>query len=149
LFTISAVLTFGRFYLRWKKTYRFYWDDIFNALALGSLLIYMVTYQIFLPIDYNAELYELGIGGHLPTDEQWLYASDINTTNVFFFWITLYCVKGSLLALYWELFSVSSGFKKAWYIVTTYTGMTFLVTFISIFWICGSPRDIHNLGMLL
>ncbi|PQE24481.1 hypothetical protein CJF30_00009963 [Rutstroemia sp. NJR-2017a BBW] len=114
LFSISAVLTFGRFYLRWKKAYRFYWDDIFNALALGSLLIFLITYQIFLPIDYNAELYELGVGGHVTTNDQWLYASDVNFANASFFWITLYCVKGSFLALYWELFSVSSGFKKAW-----------------------------------
>ncbi|PQE21304.1 Pth11-like integral membrane protein [Rutstroemia sp. NJR-2017a WRK4] len=75
----------------------------------------------------------------------WLYASDVNFANASFFWITLYCVKGSFLALYWELFSVSSGFKKAWYIVATFTGLTFLMTFASIFWICGSPKDIHNL----
>ena len=54
-------------------------------------------------------------------------------------WVTLYLVKASFLALMWCVFSVSAGFRKAWWIVTVYTFITFWIIFLSRFWQCGGP----------
>lgn len=54
-------------------------------------------------------------------------------------WATLYLVKASFLALIWHVFNVSAGFRKAWWIVTIYTFVTFWIIFLSELWQCGDP----------
>ncbi|KAF7933280.1 hypothetical protein BELL_0342g00090 [Botrytis elliptica] len=145
LFSISTVLTFGRFYIRWQKGKSLHLDDIFNALALGSLLAFAITYQVYLPIQYNYQLYALGLGGYLPSDDQLMYAQNVGIVNIVFFWVTIYLVKASFLALYWALFSVSSAFRKWWLAVAIYTGISFLATFFAIFWSCKTPSQLEDL----
>ena len=60
------------------------------------------------------------------------------------FWITLYLVKASFLALMWCIFKVSAGFRKAWWTVAIYTFVTFWIIFLSRFWQCGSPSTYDN-----
>ena len=69
-------------------------------------------------------------------------------------WTTLYLVKAAFLALMWCVFKVSAGFRKAWWIVTIYTFITFWVIFLSRFWQCGGPStydvpEACNLDFLL
>ncbi|TAQ87319.1 hypothetical protein B7494_g4369 [Chlorociboria aeruginascens] len=111
-----------------------------------SHVLFLATYQAYFPISYNYELFALGFGGHSVTNDQIAYAQILNTANIFFFWITIYLVKAAFLALYWALFGVSNKFRRAWLCVTAYTVATFLVTFFSIFWSCGTPSKISNLA---
>ncbi|KAF7960168.1 hypothetical protein EAE96_001766 [Botrytis aclada] len=145
LFSISTVLTLGRFYIRWQKGKSLHLDDIFNALALGSLLAFAITYQVYLPIQYNYQLYTLGLGGYLPSDDQLMYAQNVGIVNIVFFWVTIYLVKASFLALYWALFSVSIAFRRWWLAVAIYTGISFLATFFAIFWSCKTPSQLEDL----
>ncbi|APA13286.1 hypothetical protein sscle_10g080560 [Sclerotinia sclerotiorum 1980 UF-70] len=145
LFCISTVITFGRFYIRWEKTKRLHLDDAFNGFALAALVGFIVTYQIYLPIQYNYQLYALGIGGYLPSDGQLLYVQNVSIVNVAFFWVTIYLVKASFLSLYWALFSVSNSFRKWWFVVAAYTLISFLATFLAIFWSCKTPTQLENL----
>ena len=69
-------------------------------------------------------------------------------------WTTLYLVKAAFLALMWCVFKVSAGFRKAWWIVTVYTFITFWIIFLSRFWQCGGPStydvpEACNLDFLL
>lgn len=146
LASTAICLTFGRFYIRWRKIGRLGLDDILNGLALIALLCFMATYQAYLPIQYAYELFGLGLGGHDASDDQLLYIQNLNTANIVFFWITLYLVKGTFLALYWTLFNVSKTFRVAWNCVTAYTFISFLATFFAIFWSCGTPNKIANVG---
>lgn len=109
----------------------------------------MVTYQVYLPVQYNFQLFALGLGGYLPTEAQLSYINKVSNVNVAFFWLTIYFVKASFLALYWAIFEVSTKFRLAWMVVTAYTLISFLITFLAIFWSCGKPSQINNLGMSL
>ncbi|EDN98989.1 predicted protein [Sclerotinia sclerotiorum 1980 UF-70] len=126
-----------------------YHDDAFNGFALAALVGFIVTYQIYLPIQYNYQLYALGIGGYLPSDGQLLYVQNVSIVNVAFFWVTIYLVKASFLSLYWALFSVSNSFRKWWFVVAAYTLISFLATFLAIFWSCKTPTQLENLAMTL
>lgn len=146
LTTIAFCLTLGRFYIRWWKIKQLQLDDLFNGLALISLLCFIATYQAYLPIQYNFQLFLLGLGGYDVDDDQLLYIQKLNIANVVFFWMTIYLVKATFLALYWALFSVSKTFRVAWICVAMYTLISFLVTFFAIFWSCGTPSQIANVG---
>lgn len=56
-------------------------------------------------------------------------------------WATIYLVKASFLALIWNIFKVSKGFRKAWWIVSVYTFITFWIVFLQHLWLCGSPSN--------
>ena len=56
-------------------------------------------------------------------------------------WTTLYLVKATFLALTWNIFEISAGFRKAWWAVTVYTFLTFWPDVLSELWACGSPAD--------
>ncbi|KAF5875879.1 uncharacterized protein Bfra_002275 [Botrytis fragariae] len=148
LLSISTVLTFGCFYIRWQKGKSLHLNDIFNALALGSLLAFAITYQVYLPIQYGYQLYALGLGGYIPSDDQLMYAQNVGIVNIVFFWVTIYLVKASFLALYWALSSVSNAFRKWWLAVAIYTGISFLATFFAIFWSCKTPSHLEDVGIV-
>ncbi|CAI6339408.1 unnamed protein product [Periconia digitata] len=127
-FTVAAVImTLGRFAIHWRKNKRLSWDDHFNGIALIFLVGYVMTYQICMSI------YENGI-----TDPVLLLRANIANTVLFF--TTIYAVKASFLALYWKIFELSRGFRVAWILVSIFTFTSFLATFLSMFWQCGSPK---------
>ncbi|TGO14303.1 hypothetical protein BTUL_0055g00530 [Botrytis tulipae] len=117
LFSISTVLTFGRFCIRGQKGKSLHLDDVFNALALGSLLAFAITYQVYLPIQYNYQLYALGLGGYLPSNDQLIYAQNMGIVNIVFFWRSQ----------------------------SNYTAISFLATFFAIFWSCKTPSQLEDL----
>ncbi|KAF2638105.1 hypothetical protein P280DRAFT_91111 [Massarina eburnea CBS 473.64] len=138
--TLALLLTLGRFHIHWRKNRHFGWDDYFNGLALIFLLGFTITYQLFVPIEYNAELYALGLGGKRPTHQDVALDRKLNVANIVLFFCTIYAVKASFLALYWQMFEVSTKFRIAWILVSVYTVVSFLASFLAIFWNCGSPE---------
>lgn len=147
LCSLDIVLTFGRLYIRRRKVRKLLWDDILNGVALVALIAFIATYQVYLPSEHNIELYGLGLSGSAPTKEQMIFSLKLNMANVVLFWIVIYLVKSSFLALYWTVFSVSSGFRKAWGLVATYTVISFCATFLALFWHCGHPKGVVDPGM--
>ena len=57
------------------------------------------------------------------------------------FWTTLYLVKATFLALIRNIFNVSERFRRAWWVVTIYTAISFWPIFLSELWQCGPPSD--------
>jgi hypothetical protein len=146
MFSLDTVLTAGRFWLRWRKIGKIGWDDILNGIACVFLLGFMITYQLYLPITYNAELYALGLSDTPPDPNDFEWVLKMNVANIILFWCTIYTVKASFLALYYLIFNPSRAFRIAWWSVAAYTVLSFLITFLAVFWHCQSPPDVVDLG---
>jgi len=107
----------------------------------------MVTiFEIYVPIEYNAILYSKGLSTQPPTDVEVLRDMKLNIATLILFFLVLYSVKASFLALYWEIFQISRRFRVAWFVLTGYMGVSFIVTLITIFTRCGAAKDFANLG---
>ncbi len=143
---VDILLTFGRFYIRCRTTQKLHWDDILNGAALVALIGFVATYQVYLPVEYNAELYGLGLSDVAPTEDELNFSLKMTLANVILFWSVIFLVKASFLALYWQLFRVSPAFRKAWWIVTVYTVLSALVILSAEVWRCNDPKNPLNLG---
>ena len=141
LTSLAIILTFGRFWIRWKRVKQVGWDDILNGCALVALIVYMALFAVYFPISLAAELYKLGISQTPPTDSELVYALELQLANAMFFWISKYAVKASFLATYYYVFRISGNFRKAWWFVVIYTALTFLAIFFGALWGCGSPSN--------
>jgi hypothetical protein len=143
---LAIVLTVGRFAIHWRKNRKIRWDDNLNGAALLTMIGFIITYQLYVPIEYNAELYALGLSDHAPTNRDIDLDMKYQMANILLFWLTIYLVKASFLALYWQIFEVSQGFRKAWGVIAAFTGLGFVLTLIGVFCHCGKPQDFLNLG---
>jgi len=148
LMTALAVgLTIGRCFIHWrKKNRRLRWDDIFNVAAAILLIIHTTIYQLYIPPDYNSQLHAMGIKEGLFVGQDPIIHAKFTVADILLFWLLMYAVKASFLALYWELFNISMRFRIAWIATAVFTTMSFAVTWVSIFWRCGSPKDVINLS---
>ena len=142
----ATLLTCGRLYLRWRKIGRLGWGDMLNGAALVVLIAFVATYQAYLPIEYNAQLYALGLSDVATTEAEVAFTLKVSTANVMLFWVVIFLVKASFLALYWSVFGVSRHFRTAWWAVAAYTLVTFCIIFLSVLWHCGHPRDMVDPG---
>lgn len=143
---VGVVLAIGRFMIHYHTRQRICWDDILNGVAVTFLLAYTGTWQVYGPYQYQQQLFGLGLSSYEPPMMDSKKRTNYNIANTLMFWCTVYAVKASFLALYWNIFKVSNGFKLAWWLATTYTVLAFLITFLWSFWICGSPKDFLNDG---
>ncbi|KAF2651631.1 hypothetical protein K491DRAFT_637099 [Lophiostoma macrostomum CBS 122681] len=145
LTVIASLLTAGRFAIHWRKNRKLRWDDWLNALALIFLIAMVAIFEIYVPIEYNAFLYSTGHSSRPPTHVEVLRDMKLNIATLILFFLILYAVKASFLALYWEIFQVSTRFRTAWFVLTGYVGVSFVVTLITIFTRCGAAKDFANL----
>ena len=105
------------------------------------------TFQAYLPDAYDMQLYELGLIDTKPTDlgiifnRQMTYAADV------LFWVVIFLVKASFLALYWKVFRISRRFRIAWWATSVYTFASFAAIFLSIILHCGyKPQYLADPG---
>ena len=148
--TIAAgLLTLGRFLIHWRKNCTLHWDDWFNALALIFLIATITIFEIYVPIEYNAILYGMGLSDRAPTQVEAVRDMKLNIADILLFFCTIYSVKASFLALYWQIFHLSKRFRIAWYLLTAYTGISFVIQCVTVFTRCGSAKDFANLGRSL
>jgi hypothetical protein len=148
LTALDILLTAGRFILHWQKLNKIRLDDVFNGIAVVFLVAFMVTWQKYVPIELPAQLYATGVIDTPPRHYDPVDALKNDFANMVVFWCTIYSVKASFLALYWQIFGVSRRFRIAWGALATYILLSFLMTVLSIFWHCGSPATLTDVGML-
>jgi hypothetical protein len=117
------------------------WDDFFNGVAMLFCIGFTVTYHLIAPTDYNSQLAAMGI---IPESEVKVSNhsrnSKLNSANSLIFWCVIYAVKASFLALYWQVFEVSQKFRIAWAFAALFTFLSFGVTLMWGFWLCGNPK---------
>lgn len=143
---MSILLTAGRLGIRWRNTGKLWIDDYLNIFAAVLVVPFTVVCLIAFPIEYNAQLHFLGLGDVQPTIAEIQYTQRLTFVSLLLFWLIIYAVKASFLALYWQIFAVSQRFRSVWWGTAGYTMLSFAVTWISIFWQCGNPSDLNNLG---
>ena len=142
---LAVGLTIGRFIIHWRKSRKIRCDDVFNAAAAFFLLAYTITYQLYVPANYEAQLYGIGTTDKPPPGHDPVRNMKYTRAKVLLFWLVIYAVKASFLALYWQIFHLSRRFRIAWTVLTVYTALSFVATWLSDFWRCGSPKDFMNL----
>ena len=143
----GVLLTIGRFYLRWRKMRGLGYDDILNGAAALFLIALMITSQIYLPNEYDLELHDLGFIDTEPPAFDEAFNLKLTIAALILFWVVMFSVKASFLALYWHLFRVSKRFRIAWWITAVYTALSFVIIFLSILLRCDyKPQDMGNPG---
>ena len=123
LTSVAVCVTAGRIYIRPKYTHLF-WDDLFSGLAALCLIVY-------------EPLGNPGVGNDPSSALAWQasLASDM------LLWTILYLVKASFLVLCWFIFSISTKFRLAWWIISMYTFLTYWPLLLGEVWQCGSPAE--------
>ena len=119
--SVAVITTCGRYYLRWQHFHETRLDDLFNGLALASLLTYFAICQA-----------------------KWSNTDPIGSLKLWLaqnllFWVCLYLVKATFLSLYWSIFNVSPTFRKVWWPVLVYNVVAFSTMFLGQLWQCGNP----------
>ena len=142
--SIAIVATFGRFYLRFKKLKKWGLEDLLNAVALAALICYFAMFDAVFPILLQIEDFSKGLTDSSPSDDQMRHANKLNLAAIMLFWITIYAVKGSFLATYRTLFSISHAFRRAQLPAIIYILISFLATVVGALWNCGSPSLIFD-----
>lgn len=140
---IALLFTLGRFIIHYRNRKRLGWDDILNGIAAIFMLAFIGTWQSFVPAEYQAQLYSMGLSDAKPVVHKELFQR-FNLANAILFWCCIYSVKASFLALYWSIFEVSSGFRIAWVLSSIYIGASFVATILVRIWVCGHPKDVFN-----
>ena len=137
VFTGAAiVLTAGRYAIRLKIVKQpLKADDYVHGLALVFLIAYVSTYSLEYPWIAGAGL------GEQPSIIRFIH---IEVAVILLFWIVVYLVKSAFLLLYRFLFGIDKTFMRIWWTVSVFTGVTFLMNFTSIFWVCEVT---HALGI--
>ena len=121
-------------------------DDYVHGLALLFLIGFVSTYTVELPLVYAIESWSLGLGDQ-PSERDLTRFFRFDITIEFLFWIVNYLVKFAFLLFYKFLFGVSKSFMRAWWVVSVFTLLTFLICFLSIFWCCEAPRYLFVPGI--
>ena len=148
VFTALGVgLTIGRFYLHWHKRESArpasLWADYLNGAACVFLLGYIGTQASYLPLFYQLQLFARRQGPP-PTYDMMVTYFRVEFAQFLLFWMVIYLVKFSFLALYYALFAISKPFRAAWWGVTAFTVLAFLVDFLASLWDCGSPSGLFD-----
>ncbi|KAF2731921.1 hypothetical protein EJ04DRAFT_514218 [Polyplosphaeria fusca] len=130
---LGVLLTIGRFVIHRRKIGKLRWDDFFNGIAVVFLIAFVVTFDIRL--DYGVQDRRLALG---KIDIR------IDIANCFAFFGVIYSVKASFLALYWQIFEISTKFRWAWMFVTLFSIVGFIASLVGIVHGCGARENLTN-----
>ena len=147
VFTGAAfALTAGRYAIRLKILKKpLKADDYVHGLALVFLVGFVPTYIAKTSLEYSWIAADLELH---PSDPDMIRYFHIQVAVALLFWIVVYLVKSAFLLFYRFLFSIDETFMRIWWFVTLFTGVTFLINFTSVFWLCGAPRHLFALGKI-
>ena len=142
---VGLALTFGRFVIRMRTKSSLKSDDFTQCFALLILIIYMAMYSALFPLTMELQLYSLKMGPKPSTAHLHKFFHLLVPTEIFF-WVVIYLVKLTFMLLYQQIFGVKKKFMVFWWIVLTYTILTFIAAVLTVFWSCGSPSELFSLS---
>lgn len=120
-------------------------DDYVHGLALVFVIGYVSTYTVMFPLNHSFESWVVG-HGEQPSERDFSKYIRLKFALCLLFWIVIILVKLAFLLLYRFLFGVSRSFMRAWWMVSAFAVLTFLIGFFSIFWACEAPQHLFVLG---
>ncbi|MCJ1307803.1 hypothetical protein MMC25_001451 [Agyrium rufum] len=143
----AVLLSAGRFGIRYKTQRGFHADDYTHLLALLGLLAFSITYQLGFPT--FIDVVEIS-DGTVPEPADFdavvkryrQYQTAVSITE----WVTLWAVKFTFLLFYRLLFSVSKGFRTAWWLIFVFTALAFWVPITGVLTLCGPIGNFFNAG---
>ncbi len=145
--TVTAgLLTIGRFAIRGYNSRRLYWDDLTHLLAFvalvvhGALLLVHKKVNAAIGLAHKENASTSVLLGMYQSREQLSTANDCLLYSVF--WL----IKIGFLLFYYRLFSTSTTFRKAWWVVLAFTILTFWVPIGGVIHICGEPHTLAEYG---
>jgi hypothetical protein len=62
-------------------------------------------------------------------------------------WTVLWCVKASLLALFWRLFDGLPQYRRMWWVVVVFVALSYVGCWIASAWTCHPPSTYFDFGM--
>ena len=72
----------------------------------------------------------------------------LNVAAILLSWCCLYAIKVSFLLLYRQIFQVSKGFIRAWWITSIIVFVTFWILFAGTITKCGTASDLGDIGRI-
>lgn len=120
-------------------------DDYVHGLALVFLIGYVSTYTVMFPLNYSFESWVVG-HGEQPWEQDLSKYFRLKFALWLLFWIVIILVKLAFLLFYRFLFGVSRSFMRAWWMVSAFAVLTFLIGFFPGFWACEAPQHLFVLG---
>ena len=140
------MLTAGRYAIRLRTVKKLQADDYVHGVALLVLIGYISTYTVMFPLNYSIEFWVAGRGEE-PSARDLKRYFRLEIAVSLLFWIVITLVKFAFLLFYRLIFGVSRPFMRAWWAVTVFTMITFLICFLSVLWACESPQHLLVTGI--
>lgn len=136
---VASTLCFIRSVIRWLKVRAVQTEDFFVWLALAMFISFGVLYLKSLPI--YSTLMEVA-AGHMPPYATLADDSDFMLRCFFaiqmLFWGTLWAIKFSLLFLFKRLTLGLPRYNLIWYVITGFTGVSYVLCVVTEFTSCKS-----------
>lgn len=138
----------GRLALRRWKWSRLYVDDYLCALAATFFIAFLVILLLYLPIENDAQLFNLGLQEQAPSTQQLSFAARMNVITSVIFWLVIYTAKASFLGFLWRSLGGAGEFRKILIVGTVFLGLSSGITILSGLWQCGAPSKFGDFGTL-
>ncbi len=142
-FSIAFLLVVLRTYVRARAATRPTGDDIWIFIALAALLTLCILETIQLPSLYYITAV---LGGSIPLSADLIAHTEhylrFQFPIIILFWSVLWSVKAGFLALYYKLFRDLRGYRRAWYIMATFTFLAYGGCIVTLSLSCGP--DVRN-----
>lgn len=136
-FSVACLLVILRTAIRFKYMARLTMEDYWIFLALATLLTNCILQTIQLP---NLYFMLATIAGVIPISDGLISAVEaylkFEFATILLFWTVLWCVKASFLALYYKLFRELKFYRRAWYILATFTFLAYVGCWITLMTSC-------------
>ncbi|KAK1765269.1 hypothetical protein QBC33DRAFT_593369 [Phialemonium atrogriseum] len=139
-FSVAFLFVALRTAIRFKVADRPTADDYWIFLAFATLLTLCILETIQLPSLYY--LAAMIAGGAAPKSIVQLISSTetylrFEFAIIILFWTVLWCVKAGFLALYFKLFRELRPYRRAWYVLATFTFLAYVGCLITLCMSCG------------
>ena len=153
LIGVAGILTLGRYGIRGYNSRRLYSDDFVHLLAFLVLVTHGVTNQLSLTSKSNlARVTATSATPRISQDDlfgMYQYNRMLNTVNNCFLYLVFWLVKIAFLLFYYQIFSISTAFKKAWWAVLIFTLLTFWIPIGGVLATCANAKSIADYSEFL
>ena len=109
------------------------------------LTTYVSTYTVMFPLDNSVENWH-ATSGRQPSVSDLRTYFHLEIALLTQFRVVIYLIKLAFLFFYRSIFGISQLFMRAWWVVTIFTLLAFLINFTAVFWTCEAPQHLFVLG---
>lgn len=146
---IAIILTLTHLTLTHRSSHRFHLDSFFSATATFLVIPYTIGSLIDDQVQHELTTYSMGWMSSLPSMKRIQIAFKTEVACTALLWLIICFSKATFLAVYWRALCEKGIAKNVWFAMTSLTALFFAIIFLSVFWVCGSPQRVGDLGKSL